>query len=171
MSDDGVLGAFDEHERERTEVWREVITMALYVSLSLLAVMTALPGQEARVDSKLALTVALTSVGLVLAHQVAFRMSSRLVDTDSQLAPLALRLLRAQLLGGAAVTALAVLPILLFGPAAYNWSIGLLLLFVMAVGYLVARSGRRSRARSMAYVAVVGVAVIGVLALKSLVSH
>jgi uncharacterized membrane protein YfhO len=145
--------------------------MALYVSLSQLAVMTALPAQEASVDSKLALTVALTSVGLVLAHQVAFRMSSRLVAPGSQLEPLAPRLLRAQLLGGGAVTVLAVLPILLFGPAAYNWSVGLLLLFVMVVGYLVARSAQRSRARSMVYVAVVGIAVIGVLAVKSLVSH
>lgn len=171
MSDDGVLGAFDEHERGRTEVWREGITMALYVSLSQLAVMTALPVQEASVDSKLALTVALTSVGLVLAHQVAFRMSSRLVASGSQLEPLALRLLRAQLMGGAAVTLLAVLPILLFGPAAYSWSVGLLLLFVLGVGYLVARSAQHSRARSMVYVAIVGVAVIGVLAVKSLVSH
>ena len=171
MAEVDVPGALDEHERERTEVWREGITMALYVSLSQLAVMTALPAQEASVDTKLALTVALTSVGLVLAHQVAFRMSSRLVAPGSTLEPLAPRLLRAQLLGGAAVTVLAVLPILLFGPAAYSWSIALLLLFVMVVGYLVARSAHRSRARSLVYVAVVGVAVIGVLLVKSLVSH
>ena len=66
---------------------------------------------------------------------------------------------------------LAVLPILLFGPGAYDWSVGLLLLFVMVVGYLVARSAKRSRARSLVYVMVVGVAVIGVLAVKSLVNH
>lgn len=171
MTEVDVPGAFDEQERERSEIWREGITMALYVSLSQLAVMTALPSQEASTDSKLALTVALTSVGLVLAHQVAFRMSSRLVAPGSKLEPLAPRLLRAQLLGGAAVTVLAVLPILLFGPAAYNWSVGLLLLFVMAVGYLVARSAPHSRLRSLLYVAVVALAVIGVLVVKSLVSH
>ncbi len=109
-------GALGEREREHAEVWREGITMALYVSLSQLAVMTALPGQEASTDSKLALTVALTSVGLVLAHQVAFRMSAKLVAQGSKLDALAPRLLRAQLLGGAAVTVLAVLPIVLFGP-------------------------------------------------------
>lgn len=161
--------ADDEHER--MEVWREGITMSLYVSLSQLAVMTTLPKQEASVDTSLALTVALTSVGLVLAHQVAFRMSSRLVAPGSRLEPLAPRVLRAQLLGGAAVTLLAVLPILLFGPAAYFWSTGLLLLFVMVIGYLVARSAPHGRVRSLAYVAVVAGMVLTVLAVKSLANH
>lgn len=171
MGEVNLPAAFDEGERERTEVWREGITMALYVSLSQLAVMTALPSREASADSKLALTVALTSVGLVLAHQLAFRMSSKLVAPGSRLEPLAPRLLRAQLLGGAAVTLLAVVPILVFGPAAYKFSVGLLLLFVMVVGYLVSRSAPHGRVRSVLYVIVVAVAVIAVLAVKSLVSH
>lgn len=171
MSEIDVAGAFDEHDRERMEIWREGVTMALYVSLSQLAVMTALPSQEASTDSKLALTVLLTSVGLVLAHQVAFRMSSRLVAPGSRLEPMAPRLLRAQLLGGALVTGLAVLPILVFGPSAYDISVGLLLVFVMVVGYFVARSAPHGRLRSLLYVAVVAVAVIGVLVVKSLVSH
>jgi hypothetical protein len=151
MSDVNVPRAFDEDEREQTEVWREGITMALYISLSQLAVMTAMPAQEASANTKLALTVALTTVGLVLAHQVAFRMSSRLVAPGSRLEPLA--------------------PILICGPDAYLWSIGLLLLFVMVVGYLVARSAPYSRLRSLIYVLVVAVIVIGVLAVKSLVNH
>ena len=163
--------ALDEEQRERLEVVREGVTMALYVSLSQLAVMAALPTKEASTDSKLWLTVALTSVGLVLAHQVAFRMSSRLVAPGSTLEPLAPRLLRAQLLGGAAVTALAAVPILVFGPAAYRWSMGLLLLFVMIVGYLVARSAPYSRLRSLLYVGVVALTVILVLEVKSLVNH
>lgn len=171
MAEVNVPGALDEFERERTEIWREGITMALYVSLSQLAVMTALPSQEASTDSKLALTVALTSVGLVLAHQVAFRMSSKLVAAGSKLEPLAPRLLRAQLLGGAVVTVLAVLPILLFGPDAYIWSVGLLLLFVMFVGYAVSRSAPHGRIRSLLYVFVVAGAVVTVLAVKALVSH
>lgn len=160
-----------EEEREKLEVIREGVTMALYISLSQLAVMAAMPQQEASTDSSLALTVALTAVGLVLAHQLAFRMSSRLVAKGSKLEPLAPRLLRAQLLGGAAVTLLAVLPILIFGPDAYQWSMGLLLLFVMVVGYLVARSVPRSRTRSLVYVLLVGAAVIAVLLVKSLVHH
>lgn len=171
MSDVSVSLSFDEAERERMEVWREGITMALYISLSQLAVMTAMPAQEASENATLALTVALTTIGLVLAHQVAFRMSSRLVAPGSKLEPLAPRVLRAQLLGGGAVTLLAVLPILIFGPDAYHWSIGLLLLFVMVVGYLVGRSAPYSRIRSLAYVVVVAVIVVGVLAVKSLVNH
>lgn len=171
MSEVSVSPAFDEEERERTEVWREGFTMALYISLSQLAVMTAMPAQGAGANTNLALTVALTTVGLVLAHQVAFRMSSRLVAPGSKLEPVAPRVMRAQLIGGGAVTLLAVLPILILGPDAYLWSIGLLLLFVMVVGYLVARSAPYSRLRSLVYVGVVAVIVIGVLAVKALVNH
>ena len=59
----------DEEERERNEVVREAVTMALYVSLSQLAVLTALPRDQATEDATLAWTIALTSVGLVLAHR------------------------------------------------------------------------------------------------------
>lgn len=171
VSEEGIPERVEEAERARTEVWREGVTMALYISLSQLAVMTAMSTKEAHANTKLALTVALTTVGLIAAHQVAFRMSSRLVAPGSKLEPLASSVLRAQLLGGASVTVLAVLPILIFGPDAYMWSIALLLLFVMVIGYLVARSTPLSRPRSLVYVAGVAVVVVGVLAVKSLVSH
>jgi peptidoglycan/LPS O-acetylase OafA/YrhL len=171
MSDMARPGGLDKEQEERAEVWREGVTMALYISLSLLAVMAALPADEAMQNDKLALVVALTSVGLVLAHQVAFRMSSRLVTPGSVIQQLASRLLRAQLLGGAAVTVLAVVPILLFGPDAYRWSMALLALFVLAVGYLAARSAPHSPGRSLIYVLVVAVLMMGVLAVKSLVGH
>ena len=160
-----------DDEPEESEIWREGITMALYISLSQLAVMVALPTQQMQDASNLALTVALTSVGLILAHQLAFRLSTRLVSKDSSVGPRDLRLLRAQLIGGAAVTLLAALPILLFGDGAYRISLGLLLLFVMMVGYLAARSAPMSRPRSLAYVLVVGVLVVAVLFVKNLVSH
>lgn len=152
------------------EIWREGVTMALYISLSQLAVMTALPHAGDQPDD-LALTVFLTSLGLVVAHQVAFRMSSRLVAEGSKLEPEAPKLMAAQLVGGGLVTVLAVLPIIVFGPEAYRLSIGTLLLFVMVVGYLVARSTPVSRLRALVYVVFVAVVVVGVLALKSLVGH
>lgn len=158
-------------DRERAEVWREGITMALYVSLSQLAVMAAIPQTQVTEASSLALTVALTSVGLVLAHQVAFRMSSRLVAPGSKLEPLAPRLMRAQLVGGGTVTVIAVLPILLIGASAYRWSMALLLVFVMTIGYQVARTVPSSRLRSLLYVVFIGLVVVGVLAIKSLVNH
>jgi len=160
-----------EEEREKAELWREGITMALYVSLSQLAVMMALPSDQIDQENRLALTVALTSVGLIFAHQVAFRMSSRLVARGSKLDALAPRLLRVQLIGGGTVTVLAALPILLFGNGAYRFSMGLLLLFVMGVGYYVSRTAPSSRARSLVYVLIVAAVVIAVLATKSLVSH
>jgi hypothetical protein len=152
-------------------MWREGVTMALYISLSQLAVMTALPSQQASTDRGLAGLVALTSIGLILAHQLAFRMSSKLFAEGSRLGDLDLGLLRAQTLGGGAVTVVAVLPILLFGSQAYLVSILLLLLFVLVVGYLVARTVPVSRIRSLAYVGGVAVVVVGVLVVKSLVGH
>ena len=156
---------------EKPELWREGITMALYISLSQLAVMVALPTQQVQEASNLALTVALTSVGLILAHQLAFRLSTRLISKDSSVSPRDLRLLRAQLIGGGAVTLLAALPILLFGNGAYRVSLALLLLFVMVVGYLAARTAPTSRPKSLLYVLGVAALVVGVLFVKNLVSH
>lgn len=144
--------------------------MALYVSLSQLAVMTAL-SPDGSASSEVTLTVLGTSLGLVLAHQIAFRMSSRLVAEGSRLESHAPALLRAQVVGGAVVTGLAVVPIIVFGAGAYRLSMALLLAFVMVVGYLVARSAPVSRARALLYVAFVAVVVVVVLAVKSLVAH
>jgi hypothetical protein len=160
-----------EDERERVEVGREALTMALYISLSQLAVLTAMPTPDDTQTSTLAWTIALTSIGLVLAHQVAFRMSSKLFAAGSRLGPVAPRILRGQLLGGVFVTLLAVLPVLIFGADAVRLSAGLLLLFVMVTGYFVARSAPTSRLRALLYVAGVAVVVIGVLSVKSLVGH
>ena len=160
-----------DDDPEESEIWREGITMALYISLSQLAVMVALPTQQVQEATNLALTVALTSIGLILAHQLAFRISTRLVSKDSRVGQRDLRLLRAQLIGGGAVTVLAALPILLFGNGAYRISLGLLLLFVMVVGYLAARTAPTSRPKSLLYVLGVGALVVGVLFVKNLVSH
>lgn len=164
----GVVAVGDE-ETERIEVLREGTTMALYISLSLLAVMAAVPTADA--GSELALTVLLTSVGLVLAHQLAFRMSSRLFAEGSRLGSVAPRILMAQLAGGAAITLLAILPLVLFGPSSYRVSMALLLLFVLVVGYLVARSAPVSRTRALAYDAVILVLVVAVVTVKTLVGH
>src|SRR3712207_6160501 len=65
------------HVRERV---REGVTMALYISLSLLAVLVALPSNlDPGASESPAQTIFLTSVGLILAHVLAFRISTRLV--------------------------------------------------------------------------------------------
>ena len=69
------------------------------------------------------------------------------------------------------MTLLAVVPVLVLGAGALPVSMALLLLFVMVVGYAVARSAPASRLRSLAYVGGVVVLVGLVLAVKSLVGH
>ena len=144
--------------------------MALYISLSLLAVLVALPTGTLADTASVALTVGLTAVALVLAHQVAFRISTRLVHhgiLDAQ----ARRLLAAQLAGGAAVTVVAVAPVLIFGPDAIAWTGLLLVAFVAVVGYIAARSVPVGRLRATLYSLGV-VAMIGIILLvKGLIAH
>ena len=155
---------------EDIEVLREAVTMALYISLSLLAVLAAVPGEILQQRSAVAFTVGLTSLGLVLAHQVAFRLSTRLLHRGV-LSPAARRLLGAQLIGGLAVTFVAVLPIVIVGSDALPWTFVLLLGFVAIVGYLAARSVPMSRLRAVLYVAGVVVVALSVLIIKLLVGH
>lgn len=153
------------------EVWREGITMSLYISLSLLAVISAFPTANADSDYSLAWAIALTSVGLVMAHQVAYRMSSRLLAANSELHDHAGRVLAAQLTGGAFVTALALIPALILGNYAFYVSLGIIFLYVMIVGYLIARSRPTSRWRSLGYMFLITLAVVAILVVKSLVGH
>jgi FtsH-binding integral membrane protein len=158
-----------EHRRERV---REGVTMALYISLSLLAVLVALPpALDPGAGARPALTLFLTSLGLILAHALAFRLSARLVHRGA-LPAAQLELLAAQLAGGLAVTAVAVAPVLLLGgPDGVRAAEWLLLAFVAVVGYLAARAVPLSRPRALAYVAAVVALTLGVLLVKSLVHH
>jgi hypothetical protein len=158
----------DVDPEERREWWREAVTMALYVGLSLLAVLVALPAAVA--DEGTGLTVLLTAVALLLAHQVAFRLSTRLVnrgllDAEGQ------RLLAAQALGGLAIAVLAAAPVFLLGASGIQVAEFLLLAFVAGTGYVTARGAGRSPTRSVGYVVVLVVAVVLVLFVKSLVGH
>ena len=168
----GAAATTDEADRVikeeiRREVVREALTMALYVSLSLLAVLVALPpATETRGHA--AWTVAVTSAGLILAHLIAFRMSSRLVEGG--LTTESFVLIGAQLAGGAAVTVLAVLPFaVLVVSTALTVSRILLFGFVAIVGYLTVRLNNGSRLRAFLYVILVAVATAGVVAVKGLV--
>ena len=151
------------HRHERV---REGLTMALYISLSQLAVMVALP-----VTGNPAAVITLTSLGLILAHQLAFRLSSRLVE-QGRVSPANLELLGAQLAGGLAVTVVAVVPVLLL-PTQYGVQVAelLLLAFVAVVGYAAARTVPLSRVRALAYVTGVVGATLAVLWVKNLGPH
>jgi hypothetical protein len=158
-------------DAEEVEVWREGITMSLYISLSQLAVISALPDATENSDFSLPWAIALTSVGLVLAHQVAFRMSSRLLNAGSKLHDNARDVLVAQFIGGALVTLLALIPALILGDSAYFVSLGVLFIYVMTVGYLIARSRPTSRIRALGYVASVALAVAAILFVKGMIDH
>ncbi|MCU0265923.1 MAG: hypothetical protein MUC45_07370 [Actinomycetia bacterium] len=155
--------AVDPARRER---WREGVMMALYVSLSQVAVLLALPD-----DDVSALTVGLTSVGLLLAHRVAFQVSTRLVNQGRLDAEQA-QVLGAQLVGGLVVTVIAVLPILLVdGPGGVRIAEVLLLGFVAVVSYLTARTVPTSRPRALGYAAAVLVVASAVLVVKAVAAH
>lgn len=156
--------------QQQLEWWRETVTMALYVSLSVLAVLVALPEYTHETSSDLGLTVLMTGVALLVAHQVAFRLSSKLVN-QGLLDDHGRRLLSAQLVGGLAAAAVAALPIFLFGEAGVVISELLVLVFVAATGYRVARSVPTSRKRALVYVSFLTLVVLGVLFVKSLVGH
>jgi hypothetical protein len=154
------------------EALAEGLTMALYVSLSLLAVTVALPSSGPAGDAgEVALLVVFTSTGLILAHLVAFRLSSRILHAGSWEASEAAKV-GAQVLGGAAVTVVAALPVLLLGPALGTTVAEALLLGIVALaGLVVARQARMPPMRALGYVLVVVLVVVGVLAVKSIAGH
>jgi hypothetical protein len=162
----------DESSGHRPETIREGLTMALYISLSLLAVMVALPTNVTQSTTESpALLLALTSLGLLVAHQLAFRISARLAHRG-ELASEHLELLAAQLVGGLLVTAVAVVPVILIGGSLGVLVSELLLLaFVAMVGYAAARTVPVSRFRALLYVAGVVLLSLAVLWIKSLVAH
>ena len=170
MTEQGPDAVVDGAPAQRLELAREVTTMALYVSLSILAVLIALPiaSYDNRVQA--GLTVLATGVGLVLAHHLSFRMSSRLVN-GGLLTPESIEALKAQALGGLPVAVLAALPVFVLGEEPGELVSELLLLgFVALVGYRSARF-TSGVARSVLYVGVIVAAVAAVLVIKLLAGH
>jgi hypothetical protein len=145
--------------------------MALYVSLSLLAVMVALPRDvEPEASDSPAAVLFFTSLGLLLAHQLAFRISARLAHRG--LLSEHLEILGAHLAGGLLVTAIAVAPVLLIGGRAGVLVSELLLLgFIAVVGYVAARSVPLSRTRALVYVLGVVAMTLAILWIENLVDH
>jgi hypothetical protein len=156
---------------EREQI-REGVLMALYIGLSLLAVLLVSPSPDADDTARaVAATVFLTALGLVLAHQVAFRLSTRLVS-HGELDAAARTALSAQLKAGLVVSVAAALPVLVLGGDAGLLVSELLMLGLVAVvGYAVGRASGRTPMRSVLYVGGVVVAVGVVLTVKLAVGH
>lgn len=158
-----------EPPAEQHEARREGLTMALYLSLSLLAVMLVVFDGDS-VDG-LWETILLTVVGLTMAHQIAFRLSSRLMTDGSLLSPTSIAALRAQLSAALVVGALAVIPVLIWGEIGAFIASLALLAFIVLVGYRVGMRAHSSRIRALLYVGVVFAVVVAVLVVKALGAH
>ncbi len=151
----------------RSEV-REGVTMALYVAISLLAVLVGLPSGTLTEPVR---EILFTSLGLLMAHAIAFQLSARLTRQGQLVADHARRL-GAQLVGGLIVTGLAIVPVYLSPDAVGVAFAELLLIGLVAItGYAAARSIPISRFRALLYVMVVVVATLAVLWVKILVGH
>ena len=170
MTEEWPPAVVDDLPEGRLELLREVTTMALYVSLSILAVLIALPVAQNDNRVQAGLTVLATGLGLVLAHHLSFRMSSRLVN-GGLLSPQSVEALTAQALGGLPVAVLAALPVFVLGEEPGEVVSEVLLLgFVALVGYRSARF-TSGVGRSLLYVGVIVAAVAAVLVIKLLAGH
>lgn len=145
--------------------------MALYIALSLLAVMFALPASvSSAAGASHAGILFVTSIGLLIAHQLAFRLSARLAH--GTLPSEHAELLAAQLIGGLAVTLVAVIPVLLIGSATGLLIAELALItFIAVVGYIAARGIPMSRARALLYMAGVVALTLVVIGVKNLAHY
>ncbi len=171
-TDDGLQRPKREYSAAELHLLHEVTTMALYLSLSLLAVLIALPEVNPAEDNRFeeGLVVLGTGVGLLLAHHVAFRMSTRLVN-QGLLTETSRHAMKAQALGGIPVAVLASLPVFLLGEdPGEDVAIFLLLALVLAVGYRSARFNVRP-IRALAYTALLVLVVLGVVIVKLLTHH
>jgi len=155
---------------DRRELVREALTMALYVSLSLLAVLLAMPVAAQDNRWQAGLIVLATALGLVLAHHIAFRLSTRLVN-GGLLTPESIHALKAQALGGLPVAVIAALPVFVLGEEPGETVSELILLaFVALVGYRSARF-TSGKARSFLYVCGLVAVVAAVLLVKFVAGH
>jgi hypothetical protein len=157
---------------ERRELIRAGVEMALYIALSLLAVIVALPREMERTEAvAVAGTLVVTAAGLLAAHWLAFTVSARL-ETGGILSREALAELAAQVGGGAAVVALAIAPILVLPPPAGIFVSQLTLLALVAgVAYAAARPRAGNRARALGYTGAVVLGAAVVVALHDLGGH
>jgi hypothetical protein len=106
----------------------------------------------------------------LIAHQLAFRLSARLAH--GKLASEHAELLAAQLIGGLAVTVVAVVPVLVIGGAAGLRVAELALItFIAVVGYIAARGIPVSRARALLSVAGVVALTLLVIGVKNLAHY
>lgn len=143
--------------------------MALYVAICLVAALIAVPDDAVSHVDTFEIVWG-TTVGLAVAHWLAFRVSARLVASGVVRRPDA-ESAGAQIGGAAAVAALATGPIVVF-PRSVELEIVryVLAIFIAVVAYAVARAGGAAVVRSIAYAAAVLVIAVLVAIAKNLLA-
>ena len=147
----------------REHLVREAYTMALYVSIVLLAALAALgeSGDPAAMDATA--LVWGTTIGLALAHWVAFDLGARMASGGSRTRE-HLELVTAQILGALAVAVVVTVPLILLPDETERDFVRLELgLVIGVIGFLVARARGAHRVRAV-------LAGVGALVLASAVA-
>jgi hypothetical protein len=147
---------------DRDHLRKEAWTMALYVTICLLAALTALENVVAVPGQVLGLVWG-TTIGLALAHLFAFRIAGRLVH-DGRFPKGDPVIASIQLAAAAAVAVFVSIPVLIAPPAnELDWARYTCAGIIGVVGYGVARGGGQSRMRAVLF-------GLGVLALAIVVA-
>ncbi len=167
-------------DEDSWRIWREGITMVLYLSIVLLVTLAALPAAHGDVDgwirglSSVELVGILwgTTIGLSLAHWFAFGVATHGVG-GGQLKGQDLKEALAQVAGAMFVAIAATLPILVFSPRVEQIVLPFVLaLIIGGADYLVERANGRSRSRSAVLGAITMVIAVTVAAVKfALTAH
>ena len=160
------------NQEKHGEARLEASTMALYVSVVLLAALVALRDATDTDQTELLQLIWGTTLGLALAHFYAFRVSSRLIrgrpfDRGD------LRSALAQLVGASAVAVLCTIPVALLPSPTEDDMVRLWIGLLLGVaGYTSGRAGGASRPRSLVLGAVVlAVGVTVALVKNALAGH
>jgi hypothetical protein len=168
----------DPDDEEHWRVWREGITMVLYLSVVLLATFAAVPAAHEGVDGwirelssgEMIEVLWGTTLGLAIAHWFAFDVATHGVG-GGHLRGQDLREALAQLGGAALVATLATVPVLVFGPTVEQRVLPYVLALIIGVtDYLVERVNGRTRVRSAVFGAVALLIAVIVATIKVVVS-
>jgi hypothetical protein len=152
------------------ELFKEGLTMALYVAVCLLAALAALPDDPERREVSVFVVIWGTTVGLALAHWFAFSLSARLVAAGTVRRHDAAASV-AQLVGAVAVAVLATVPVLFLGEGAELSVVRFVLAgFIAVVGFAVARSSGAATHRAATYAVVVLVVAGTIVTVKHVLS-
>jgi hypothetical protein len=152
-------------------VLREGYASALYVALVVFSTLVAVPADRLPSDPVVVELLFGVSLGLIVAHRLAFRVAVRLTEGGLWTTSAA-REAAAQLVGGLAAAALGALPYLLLdGAAARTTSLVLLAAVPAAAGGAIARQRREPWPRVLLWSAAVFLLAQAAVALKVTLSH